>query len=107
MSIVAIYLLVLSTVPCCVIDSYSSKKVDATKNIINQQSGHRSGDRDGNGSCSPFAICSTCPGFSFLNNVFCIVIAPSIPVTKSTFPVYSSGFISTFVSNIWQPPKFS
>jgi len=105
MSIVAICIIVLSIAPCCIVDNCPAEKINTGKNIQNQQSEHQSGDKDGCGGCSPFAICSTCPGLSFSVTTFCIVIASPPHISKLVFPIYNSTFSSAFVPNIWQPPK--
>ena len=55
------------------------------------------------GCCSPFHACGTCHGFTIAKanlSVASIVQAEQ----KESIP-YIQQFVSSFVGNIWQPPK--
>jgi hypothetical protein len=68
--ILSIYVLVLSTVPCCSDDNC----IDETK--TEQADKHPQKEHQGcEGSCSPFLTCGTCVGFTFSN--FTISFEPS------------------------------
>ena len=97
----AIYILVLSVVPCSDVhnDCNSSKsKTELTQNHDHQQ------DQDDN--CSPFCICSCCSA-SFemsYNHPFQIKV-PQVFVLSTKVYIRNFSFLSNFSNTIWQPPK--
>lgn len=99
--ILSIYVLVLSTVPCCSDDNC----IDETK--TEQTDKHSKDEHQGCGTCSPFLTCGTCVGFTFTNAS--LTFEPSKIFFKSALliPSYENHFANDFISKIWQPPKIS
>lgn len=99
--ILSIYVLVLSTVPCCSDDNC----IDETK--TEQTDKHSQDEHQGCGTCSPFFTCGTCVGFTFTNTS--LTFEPSKIFFKSALliPSYENHFANDFISKIWQPPKIS
>lgn len=95
--IIAVYVLLLATVPC-----YLEDKCLKQSNHTEQSQG----DQDEQGCsdcCSPFLSCGTCSGFTF--PVLSFSLKASIIISKKNISVYDQSFISEFHSSIWQPPK--
>ncbi|RYY93246.1 MAG: hypothetical protein EOO11_20050 [Chitinophagaceae bacterium] len=80
--------------PCCSFDDCASEHASA---------GHEQDDK-GDGSCSPFFACATCPGFVSTSKAIQLPQPPLVPglqhAARETFtppqPVYRS---------FWQPPR--
>ena len=93
--ILAFYLVLLSAVPCCALDSCPD---DTTKQFAT----HEKGDEDC-GNCSPFFNCEGCapatiacePGLFGIPALH--TAAVYTPYTEHSLPKISYGF--------WQPPK--
>lgn len=100
--ILSIYVLVLSTVPCCADDNC----IDETK--TEQSNQHSQEDhQDSCGTCSPFLTCGTCVGFTLTK--FTLTFDTSKVFIKSVkmLPSYKNHFVKDLISKIWQPPKIS
>lgn len=95
--ILSIYMLLLATFPCCLVDDCPEDKLRTEKSAD-----HQNGDKDC-GNCSPFFSCEGCASVSATIEPFYFSIV-SLPVKQ----VYT-GFLSPFVSDVhydfWQPPK--
>jgi hypothetical protein len=95
--ILAIYLLLLSAVPCCEFDSCPDDKTELAEQ-------HESGEEDC-GNCSPFFSCEECAAatVAFKPIQFKIVLTPLLSVY--------AGYVQTTLPQInydfWQPPKIS
>ena len=100
--ILSVYVLVLSTVPCCADDNC----IDETKTEQSNQHSHED-HQDGCGTCSPFLTCGTCVGFTLTK--FTLTFEPSKVYLKTALlvPFHKNHFTSNFLSKIWQPPKIS
>lgn len=100
--ILSIYVLVLSTVPCCSDDNC----IDETK--TEQSDKHSQDEHQGcNGSCSPFFTCGTCVGFTFSNTTLTFELSKVFFENTLLVPSYKNLFVDDFISKIWQPPKIS
>ena len=97
--IIAVYVLILATVPCYLEDRCQnpSNQTEQSKDNHNEE-----GCSD---CCSPFFGCGTCSGFTFTRLSFSLTAA--IIITELNISVYNQNFISEFHSSIWQPPKTS
>ncbi len=97
-TILSVYILLLSTIPCC-FDVNCIDEVEA-ENLDEHGQDH---DEDECNSCSRFMTCGSCSGFVFLNLDFLkyyLAIETLIPVHKSLSP-------NGFIAKIWQPPNLS
>lgn len=99
----AIYILVLSAVPCSDVhnDCNNSKsKTELTQNHDHQQ------DQDDN--CSPFCTCACC-GASVVAIDFTPfqIKKPAEFLITQKISLRNFSFISNFYGNIWQPPKIN
>lgn len=97
----AIYILVLSAVPCS--DAHNDCNDSKAKTELAQDHEHQ---QDHDDTCSPFCTCACC-GVSIINMNFTplqvktnIVFALVQKVT-----ICNSSLISNFFGSIWQPPK--
>lgn len=94
--ILAIFLLLLSVVPCCAFDDCPDDKQE----IADQ---HQPGDEDC-GNCSPFFSCDACAAATVDFEPFLIVITP-----LSHQPVIYTGYIPLTLRDakydFWQPPR--
>jgi len=93
--ILAIYIILLSAVPCCAFDSCPDDKTE-------QADDHEKGDEDC-GNCSPFFSCEGCaaatatyepPEFDF-----------TAPAIISVYTGYKQVSLSERHIDFWQPPK--
>ena len=93
--ILAIYLVLLAAVPCCVFDDCPDDKAVSTAS-------HQEGDGDC-GSCSPFFSCEGCASASIIYHPHIMVI----PVKES--PVVYTGYIQASLPYVhfkfFQPPR--
>jgi hypothetical protein len=98
-SIFALYVLVLTVMPCPDLCSYNPKTL--TESI---KTSPNSTD-NGIDQCSPFCTCSCCAStvldqntsFSFSCFIF----------SGEKFSDFNPDFVSSFYTSIWQPPKLS
>lgn len=97
----AIYILVLSAVPCS--DAHNDCNDSKVKTELTKDHDHQE-DHDDN--CSPFCTCACC-------SVSAITMDFSPYQVKTNFvfasvqkvSIRNSSFVSNFFGNIWQPPK--
>ena len=98
-SILAIYLLALSIVPCPDMSiEHAGHKVGHMQNAANDQA--NAADQ-----CSPFCACSCC--VSPMVHQAYVIIVSSLSFSHYHYPKYHSFFFSTPLKAIWQPPKLS
>ena len=93
--ILAFYLILLATVPCCAIDNCPDDKTE-------RSSDHKSDDDDC-GSCSPFFSCEGCATATIAYEPVQFDFAIIIP-----FPVHKQNHeasLSEADIDFWQPPK--
>ena len=93
--ILAIYLVLLAAVPCCIFDDCPDDKPQTTAT-------HQEEDADC-GSCSPFFSCEGCATAS-------IVYHPcAIEINVTNAPVVYTGYIQASLPHVhfefWQPPR--
>ncbi|RQO30144.1 hypothetical protein DBR32_11195 [Taibaiella sp. KBW10] len=101
----ALYLLVLSLVPCSDMYNECNRKVETKAAISIAETHDHNNDQED--ICSPFCVCSCC-SIGIVSHHF---TPPVIRITHPFFApapkisVRNSFFISNFYGNIWQPPK--
>lgn len=93
--ILALYLVLLSAVPCCAFDSCPDDKAEQTES--NQE------EDDNCGNCSPFFNCEGC-ATATVNAEF-VQFEFEAPVVKGAKAVYIEEQLPTIVYDFWQPPK--
>lgn len=97
----ALYILVLSVVPCSDVHNNCNDKKATTE--LTQNHDHQQ-DKDDN--CSPFCTCTCCSA-----NVIALDFKPFQIKNPTQFSFSQKvatrnfSFISNFYGNIWQPPK--
>jgi|LauGreDrversion4_2_1035121.scaffolds.fasta_scaffold231513_2 hypothetical protein len=101
--ILSIFVLVLSTMPCCNVGHEASEKYCTEK-----QSGTNSQQQDDDcgSNCSPFYSCGTCVGFTFASSyqfIKPVILAPGL----SKLIPYQKNFSAGFYGKVWQPPKIA
>lgn len=92
---IAVYILILATIPCCAIDNCPGEKAG-------QSAHHEKGDEDC-GNCSPFFNCEGCAAVSIAYEPFCF----EFPSAKQSH-VYGQYPVSAprqLKFDFWQPPK--
>jgi sulfatase maturation enzyme AslB (radical SAM superfamily) len=99
--ILAVYLLLLSGVPCCAFDSCPDDKMDLSAGV-EQDSSHKEGDDDC-GNCSPFFSCEGCAAaaISYQPALFDFFSKKSLPV----YSAYLQVMLPSVEYDFWQPPK--
>ncbi|MFV8369865.1 DUF6660 family protein [Flavobacterium sp. LB2R40] len=102
LSILSIYLIALSCLPCADIEVNSPVHDLAKLAPIDEQHSH---DKEKD-SCSPFCFCNCCGAqvLSYQSNIpfgFTVVSA----MINMQLPTYKSVFASNFFGSIWQPPQ--
>lgn len=95
--LLSIYVLFLSTVPCCADDNCVDEV--ETVNVADHRQDH---DDDECTNCSQFLNCGSCSGFVFLNLDTFKYYSLIEPLILFHTPLSTNDFISP----IWQPPKF-
>ncbi len=96
--ILSVYILILSTVPCCS-DVNCIDEVE-TENMNEHKKDH---DDDECNSCSQFLTCGSCPGFVFLSlDSFKVYLA-----VETLIPFHTALSTNDFIAKIWQPPNLS
>lgn len=97
----AIYILVLSAVPCSDVHNDcddNSNKTELTKNHDHHQ------DQDDN--CTPFCTCTCCSASVIaLDFVPFQIKNPTVFHISEKVTIRNFSFISNFFGSIWQPPK--
>jgi len=94
--IFCLYILLLSTVPCCAIDNCKDKTPQTQKAGTDKHN-------DDCKNCSPFNQCGNCTGFSFSLNIVQLQINQQL--TQQAFPVYTQSYFNHYISSFWQPPR--
>ncbi|WP_447643096.1 MULTISPECIES: DUF6660 family protein [Chitinophagaceae] len=94
--IFSFYILFLSAVPCCAIDSCRNEMQQTQKH-------HKHEHDDSCKNCSPFNQCGNCPGFTFTATFFRIGTLQLF--TLQYFSGYNQSYHSYYISFFWQPPK--
>jgi len=97
--LLAIYVLVLSGVPC---DMLCQDEPVATA----QGTPTHSGEQDDCKNCSPFSVCAACSGFTLPASGWAtpptsVVLAPSL----ARLPLYRESAALEVAACIWQPPR--
>lgn len=93
--ILSLYLILLSTVPCCAFDDCPDDKTEQT-------TAHEKGD-DGCGNCSPFFSCEGCSTATINFHTSEIEIIPLQLSTVHTF--HREPHLPRVDYDFWQPPK--
>jgi hypothetical protein len=91
-----VYILLLSTVPCCAFDVCND---EAQKNQTADKHGHN----DDCKNCSPFALCGNCAGFTVLITAFRIERPQQMIQQK--FTEYTRSYCPQYISCFWKPPR--
>jgi hypothetical protein len=99
----AIYILVLSVVPCS--DIHNACNKENSKTELSQNHDHQQ-DQDDN--CTPFCTC-TCCSASFVSVDFTPfqLTKPTEFTISQKITIRNFSLISNFYGNIWQPPKIN
>jgi hypothetical protein len=103
--ILAIYILVLSVIPCA--DSIENLLPTNSTTYIHSDDTH-SGHNHENESCdlcSPFCVCACCGGFSTTKSQVIFFKQEPFLNDKNAAFSYSASFISNFTAQFWNPPK--
>jgi hypothetical protein len=95
--ILAIYIILLSAIPCCSFDNCPDDKTE-------QSSNHEQGDEDC-GNCSPFFTCEGCGGFVSTNELPGIELSPLKPARVYT--IFIEQNVPDIHYDFWQPPKLA
>jgi len=98
--ILSIYVLLLSTVPCCSNDNCNDK-------IKTEHSNNHSQDNKGTdcNGCSPFITCGTCFWFTLSNTAYNFQLLAAFVEKKIILCQQNYG--ENYFSEIWNPPKIS
>jgi hypothetical protein len=97
-SIFALYILFLSTIPCCALDNCQDETSITQKSNQHEHS-------DGCKNCSPFNQCDNCIGFAFSSKI--IQIDTPQQFSQQIFSGCTQFYLPEYVSSFWQPPKLS
>lgn len=97
--ILALYVLVLTFIPCCLFDNCEEDEVKTEQYQPNDQ---QNNNEEGKGVCSPFASCSSCNGF--VVKYAEIKIHSAVCCVKH-YPVFNHSHSSYYFASIWQPPR--
>lgn len=97
-SILSLYILVLTVIPCCDVWKFSS--VNKIENI------HKAIDEPSNeiDHCSPFCTCNCCTSPVLYQTAFFNFTVSVFRAEK--FKYLRSFYIPSFYASIWQPPEF-
>jgi hypothetical protein len=98
----AIYILVLSAVPCS--DAHNS----CNKTVETEQNTEHSHEHDSDDNCSPFCICNCCGSHIAVIEIpfYSLNVHYSYSLVEKV-ALRNDSFIATFFNNIWQPPKIT
>jgi hypothetical protein len=99
--ILAIYVIVLSMVPCCTEERCNDDI--KTEQTANNHPRHESNDTCNSGACSPFLTCGSCTGF--VSNALLICLQPYMFFVKKQNINFKFGQINNYYTKYWQPPK--
>ena len=99
----AIYILVLSAVPCS--DMHNDCNESKSKTELAQNHDHQ---QDQDDECSPFCNCSCCGVFALSVDfsIFQLKKPVNFSINKKVI-IRNFSFVSNFYGNIWQPPKIN
>lgn len=98
----AIYVLVLSGLPC------EAFCLDESAPIKDQVSLPASKDHAHEEGCSPFCLCATCPGFTVPQPPQLMAVTrQDSPIIASALPHYQAPQGFDVPGRIWQPPRLS
>lgn len=94
--IFSFYLLVLSVYPCCLEHDYADERVK-TEQTVDHRDDYEKSECE---SCSSFATCGSCPGFTFVN-------LEELNFKKSSFSPANYQQIYGYKDSLflWRPPK--
>ncbi len=97
----AMYVLVLSGVPC---DALCQDEPTAAA-VAKGTPPHSDGQGDCK-SCSPFSVCATCPGFTLPAPVWAVPVTRFVPpASPARLPGYRVPDTLEVAACIWQPPR--
>lgn len=95
--ILSLYLILLSTVPCCAFDNCPDDKAEQTAE-------HEKGDEDC-GNCSPFFSCGGCSTATINFDPADMEILPR--ELSTVYTSYKEPDLPRVDYDFWQPPKIS
>jgi len=93
--LLAFYVLLLSAIPCCLIDNCPDDKME-------QSASHTNGDEDC-GSCSPFFSCEGCAAATIAYEPAEFHLSPV--VQQTVYTDYLLLLLPDTDHDFWQPPK--
>ena len=96
-SILAIYIILLSAVPCCSFDDCPDDKTEQTSN-------HEQGDDDC-GTCSPFFSCEGCAAATTTIQQVQFELSPAL--VTAVYAGFKPSTLSEAHFDFWQPPKLA
>jgi len=98
-SILAVYVLILTILPC--IDIHSDKHIGETEYLQKAAADtHEPVDL-----CSPFCTCNCCATPAISSYHYCDL--SKLSISEQDYSEYKPVYISILYSSIWQPPKLS
>jgi hypothetical protein len=98
-ALLAIYVLVLTAVPCCAFDG-----CDIVKKELTEKHTPSNDTDDDCGSCSPF-FCHSCSGF--VVSTFQFVPNHTPTSYQKQFSLFIIGFTPQYIPLLWQPPDLA
>jgi len=99
----AIYLMVLSIVPC----SDAHNRCNTSKTIAASEQSHQH-SQDNDDVCAPFCHCSCCSlSIAIINPDFFNGNKPLAAYPAEKVFIRDFSFLSNYYGNIWQPPKIN
>lgn len=101
--ILSVFVLVLSTMPCCTVVHEAAEKCAIQKQADNDS---QQQDDDCDSNCSPFYSCGTCVGFTSASCYPFIKPVTLAPGISKLIP-YQENFSAGFSGKVWQPPKIA
>jgi sulfatase maturation enzyme AslB (radical SAM superfamily) len=99
--ILAVYLLLLSAVPCCSFDNCPDDKMDLSAGT-EQNTSHEEGDGDC-GNCSPFFSCEGCAAAAISSSPASFQFSSTQAL--SVYASYLQTVLPSVEYDFWQPPK--
>jgi hypothetical protein len=98
----AIYILVLSIVPCSDAHNLCNKKA---KTELSNEHSH---EHDEDDACSPFCTCNCCgTNITLIDIPFYSITNHHSYSLAEKVALRNDSFVATFFNNIWQPPKIT
>ena len=95
--VLAVYVILLSAVPCCRFDDCPEDKIEQTGN-------HEQGEEDC-GTCSPFFVCDGCMATAFTTEP--MILQSAFSVSPKIFTGYIESTVPDIHYEFWQPPKIA